>query len=415
MGDTIKLGLIGCGGDGRGTGAVFNAMTADRAARLVALGDVCAEKAETAHRTLREVTDNGIGERVARDGEMKRFGGFDAYKGVVEHCDVVIVATPPHFHPAHVRAAVDAGRHVFVEPPAAVDVPGLKRMIETVKLAKEKKLSFVAGFPSRYNPAAVEVVRRVREERAIGDIVTTSVDYLSGGRWMNPRQPEWDDMTWQLRNWRYFCWLSGDFITCDAITSLDNMLWLMGDAPPMKVSAAGGRSQRTGPAYGNIYDHFSAMLEWPGGQRGNVACRQWTGEADQRFADVAIGTLGTAALRDSDLRSPAITGANAFTSPRDWGNGYELEQKALLDSVRTGKPINDGERLMRATAVALMIRSSAYTGKTVFWDRASAEASKAPADAPVIWESTQDFSLAKYELGPMPVAPVAVPGETKFV
>jgi predicted dehydrogenase len=410
MGDTIKLGLIGCGS--RGTGAAFNALSVDPDVRLVAMGDVFADKAERAHRNL---VESDVGKGVA-DGEgMKRFGGFDAYKGVVERCDVVIVATPPHFHPPHMRAAVDAGRHVFVEPPAAVDVPGLKRVIETAALAKEKKLSVVAGFPSRYDPAAVEVVRRVHEQRAIGDVVTASVDYLSGGRWMNPRQAGWDDMTWQLRNWRYFCRLSGDFVTCDAITSLDNLLWLMGDHPPAKASAAGGRSQRTGPEYGNIYDHFSATLEWASGQRGFLACRQWSGDAEQCFADVATGTLGTATVRGSNVRSPTITGANAFAAPRERANMYDLEQKALLDSVRTGKPINDGERLVRATAVALMIRSSAYTGKTVFWDRASAQASKAPNDAPVIWQSAQDFGLPKYEFVPMPVAPVAVPGETKFV
>jgi predicted dehydrogenase len=345
---------------------------------------------------------------------MKRFSGFDAYKSVVEHCDVVIITSPPHFHPAHVRAAIDAGKHVFVEPPAAVDVPGLKRMAETVALAKEKKLSIVAGFPSRHDPSAAEVVRRVHEDGAIGEVVTVSVDYLSGGRWMNPRQPGWDDMTWQLRNPRYFCWLSGDFVTCDAITSLDNMMWLMRDAPPMKVSAAGGRSQRRGPEYGNIYDHFDATLEWPTGQRGHVACRQWN-NADQRFDDMAIGTFGTAAVRGSNLRSPTITGANVFASPRDRGNPYDLEQKALLDAVRAGKPINDGERLIRTTAVALMVRSSAYTGRTVFWDRAASKASKAPKDAPVIWESKLDFTPAQYRLGPMPVAPVPVPGETEFV
>jgi predicted dehydrogenase len=231
---------------------------------------------------------------------------------------------------------------------------------------------------------------------------------------MNPRQPGWNDVTWQLRNWRYFCWLSGDFVTCDMTTTVDNMLWLMGgdDGPaPVKVTAAGGRVQRTDPAYGNIYDHFSATLEWPNGQRrGNLACRQWV-NADQRDGVRAFGTKGTA-----ELYPPRITGANAWSEKvTGRANMFDLEQKALLDAVRSGQPINDGERLVRATAVALMIRMSAYTGKAVFWDHASVAAFKAPADAPVIWESTLDFTPAQYRFGPMPVAPVPVPGEAAFV
>jgi predicted dehydrogenase len=408
MGDTIKLGLIGC--EGRGTGAVVNALSVDPDVRLVAMGDIFAEQAERAHRNL---LGSDFAKGVAGEGAMKRFGGFDAYKGVVEHCDVVIVASPPHFHPMHVRAAVDAGRHVFVEPPAAVDVPGLLRARKTFQLAREKKLCVVVGFPRRHDEAAREVVRRVREGRAIGDVVSVQGEYLQGGRWMNPRQPGWDDVTWQLRNWRYFCWLSGDFITCDMTDTIDGMLWLMGDGnagPPVKVTAAGGRVQRTGPAYGNIYDHFSATLEWPDGRmRGHLACRQWV-NADQRYAVRALGTKGTA-----ELSPPRITGANAWSDKPGRLGMYELEQKALLEAVRSGQPINDGERLVRATAVALMIRMSAYTGQAVFWDRASVASFKAPADAPVIWESTLDFTPAQYRFGPMPVAPVPVPGEAAFV
>jgi predicted dehydrogenase len=279
--------------------------------------------------------------------------------------------------------------------------------MEAFKLAKQKNLSVVCGFAHRYEPTTVEAVRRVHDG-AIGDIVTISTDYLTGGRWMNPRLPDWDDMQWQLRDWRYFCWLSGDFVNCDAIASLDRTLWLMNDAPPAKVSAAGGRSQRTDSAYGNIYDHFNATIEWPAGQRCHFACRQWN-DADQRVAETAFGTFGTA-----ELLPPQITGPRAWRA-KPTENMHESEQKALLNVVRTGQPINDGDLLVRATVTALMVRTSAYTGKTVFWDRPAATAAKAPSDAPVIWDSQQDLTPPAYEFGPLPVAPVPVPGQTKFL
>jgi predicted dehydrogenase len=250
----------------------------------------------------------------------------------------------------------------------------------------------------------------VHDGDAVGDVVAVQGEYLSGGRWMNPRQPGWDDMTWQLRDWRYFSWLSGDFVACDAIATIDSMLWLMRDTPPARVSAAGGRTQRTGVAYGNVYDHFSATLQWPDGRHGQFACRQWN-DSEQRVGAAAFGTTGVAELRPLGI---TIGGKRVWTGKRP-DKMYELEQWSLLDSVRSRKPINDGDRLIRATTVALMIRASAYTGRTLFWDRASAVAAKAPGDAPVIWESAQDLTPAAYQFGPLPVAPVAVPGQTKFV
>src|SRR5688500_6504008 len=234
---------------------------------------------------------------------MKKFVGFDAYKGVIDASDVVLLATPPHFRPRHLRAAIDAGKHVFCEKPVAVDVPGIKKVMEACKLAKEKRISLVSGLCFRYDEAKIETVKRIHDG-AIGDIVSLQANYNSSGLWMKRRQRGWDDMQWQLRNWLYFHWLSGDHVVEQAIHSIDKMMWVMKDAAPAVVTASGGRTQRTNPAYGNIYDHFNAVIEWPSKQRCFFSCRQWN-NSDHDISDWIYGTGGVGNMTDL-----AITGAN---------------------------------------------------------------------------------------------------------
>src|SRR5688572_24148646 len=294
---TIKVGLIGCGG--RGSGAAVQALTAEDNAELVAMGDMFADKLDEAHENLQiaEVAD-----RVHAD-EMKKFTGFDAYKGVIDASDVVLLATPPHFRPLHLQAAIDAGKHVFCEKPVAVDVPGIKKVMEACAKAKEKKLAVVSGLCYRYDAPKIETVKRIHDG-AIGDIINLQTNYNGGPLWMNPRQGGWSDMEWQLRNWLYFHWLSGDFIVEQSIHSIDKMMWVMKDEPPVSVSAAGGRVQRTSPEYGNVYDHFNSVIQWKNGLRCFQSSRQWA-NADADVSDWAYGTKGTADIYKHRITGPA--------------------------------------------------------------------------------------------------------------
>jgi myo-inositol 2-dehydrogenase / D-chiro-inositol 1-dehydrogenase len=338
---------------------------------------------------------------------MKKFVGFDAYKGVIDACDVVLLATPPHFRPLHLRAAIEAGKHVFCEKPVATDVPGVKKVIEACKLAKEKNLAVVSGLCYRYDSGKADMVKAIHDG-GLGDILSLQTNYNTTGLWMNPRQPGWDDMQWQLRNWLYFHWLSGDHVVEQAIHSVDKMMWVMKDAPPAVVTASGGRTQRTNPAYGNIYDHFNAVIEWPSKQRCYFSCRQWN-NSDQDVSDWIHGTTGVGNMNDL-----VITGKNEWKGKKAKVPMYRAEHEAMFKSIRDGKPLNNGDYMTKSTLVAMMIRMSAYTGKNVFWDKAAAEAARAGDKAAIILESTEDLSPPKYEFGPLPVAPVAVPGVTPF-
>jgi predicted dehydrogenase len=381
---------------------VGDALSADEGTELVAMGDMFAEPLAASHENLMGVDSDRV-----RAGDMKKFVGFDAYKGVIEACDVVLLATPPHFRPLHLRAAIEAGKHVFCEKPVATDVPGVKKVIEACKLAKEKKLTIVSGLCYRYDQPKMEIIKRIHDG-AVGDIVALQAQYNGGGTWMKPRQSGWDDMQWQLRNWPYFHWLSGDHVVEQAVHSVDKMMWVMKDEPPAKVSAAGGRVQRTSPEYGNIYDHFNSVIEWKNRRRCFQSCRQWV-NTDQEVSDWVHGSLGTA-----NIDGHRIIGKNEWKG-KDGPNKYVLEHDAMFKAIRKSEPINNGEYMSQSTLVAMMIRMSAYTGKTIYWDKAAAEASRAPADAAIVMDSTEDLSPPKYEFGPLAVPPVAVPGQTKFV
>lgn len=389
-GDRIRVGLVGCGG--RGTGAAVNALTADPGVQLVALADVFSDKLEAALRSLRA---SEVGDRV-RVADGMTFSGFDGYKGVIENCDVVLLATPPHFRPTHLRAAVDAGRHVFCERPVAVDVPGVRKVIEACDVAREKHLTVLSGLAHRYDEAVREAVARVHDG-AIGDVTALQGMYNTGGVWTRPRQPGWSDMEWQLRNWRYFTWLGGDHIVEQHVATLDKLLWLMKDRPPATCTANGGRAVRTGPEFGNVYDHFDAIFEWPGGVRAFCQARQWPG-SEQDVSDWAFGSRGRAHVTRHTIWDAA--GRVAWERENAAVNMYDAEHVALFKSIRDGKPINSGGHMTNATLMGIMGRMAAYTGTTVRWQQ--------------LMESTLDLSPPRYEFGPLPTPPVAVPGQTKF-
>jgi len=385
--NTIKIGLIGCGG--RGSAAAVNALKADPHIELVAMGDMFPDKLQD---SLKNLSESEFGDRV-KVSPANQFHGWDAYKGVIGAVDVVLLATPPHFRPMHLRAAIDAGKHVFCEKPVAVDVPGVKRVIEACKLAQEKNLSVLSGLCYRYDDAMRETVDRVHNG-AVGEIIALQGMYNSGGLWVNARKPEWSDMEWQLRNWLYFTWLSGDHIVEQHIHTLDKMLWMMKNEPPVKATCNGGRTVRTGPQFGHIYDHFDTIFEWENGIRAFCQTRQWVG-CDSETSDWALGTEGKA-----NLMQHVITGKNAWRRKNAPVQMYDAEHVVLFKAIRDNKPINNGDYMTKATLMGILGRMAAYTGKTIKWDQ--------------LMESTMDLSPPKYAFGPLPTPEVAVPGVYKF-
>jgi predicted dehydrogenase len=391
--DTLRVGLVGCGG--RGTGAASQALHADPNVELVALGDAFSDHLETALTSLKGEADIAARVKVAPD---HKFVGFDAYKQVIDACDVVLFATSPHFRPMHVRYAAEKGKHMFVEKPVAVDGPGLRSMIESCRIAKSKKVALVSGLCYRYERKKQQVIQRIHDG-AVGDIVALQCTYNTAGLWHRGRKPEWTDVEWQMRNWLYFTWLSGDHIVEQHIHSLDKIAWAMGDKYPVKVTSSGGRSQRTDPMYGNIYDHFNTVYEWESGVKCFSSCRQWNG-ASGDVSDHVFGTKGVA-----HIQSHAIEGANAWRWRKSSENEpdedmYQNEHDALFASIRKGEPLHNGDYMCSSTLMAIAGRMAAYSGQTITFDQAL--------------NSQEDLAPKSYEWTSMPVAPIAVPGVTKF-
>jgi predicted dehydrogenase len=391
--ETLRVGLIGCGG--RGTGAAENALNASPHNVLVAVGDAFEDKARSSVEFIRR--NDSFADRVQVPDD-KMFVGFDAYKQVIDSgVDVVILATPPHFRPQHLAYAVDAGKHAFVEKPVGVDAPGVRSVIETCNKAKEKNLSIVSGLCWRYHPSIQEIIRRVVEDKAIGDIVSIESCYNAGTLWHRGDKPEWSRMEYQVRNWLYFDWLSGDHICEQAVHSLDKTAWLQGDVHPVQAFGLGGRQQRTGAEYGNIFDHHTVFYEYPEGVRVYFTCRQQQ-DCTNYTDEVVLGTKGQARIIEG-----VIEGENPWKAPKnDKADMFVIEHEHLFNSIREGKPINNGHYMANSTMLAVMGRMCTYTGATLSWDQC--------------FDSKERLGPETYEWSDnVPTGEVAIPGRRKLV
>jgi predicted dehydrogenase len=389
--DAIKVGLIGCGG--RGSGAAEQALTADSNAKLVAMADAFQDRLDE---SLSSLKGSSLGPRVDVPKD-RQYTGFDGYKHVIDQVDLVLLTTPPQFRPIHLAYAVEKGIHAFVEKPMAVDGPGLRKFIAACKVAKEKNLSLVNGFCWRYDGPRRETMKHVFDGK-IGDIVAIETTYNSQGVW-EPRKTRDEcasDMEYQMRNWYYYCWLSGDHIVEQAVHGIDTMGWVTGDKLPTHCWGIGGRQSRTDAKYGNIWDHFSVVYEYPNNVRGYHHCRHWVNTPNQT-KDYILGSKGMA-----DVFGNAITGENKWRhrSTKNKADMYQVEHDEMFAAIRAGKPINNGEHAANSTLLALMGRTAAYTGLVVTPD--------------MILNSKEDLSPPKYEFGPLIAPAVPVPGYTKF-
>jgi myo-inositol 2-dehydrogenase / D-chiro-inositol 1-dehydrogenase len=390
---TLKIGLVGCGG--RGTGAAGQALSADKNLALTAVADAFSDRIDTSLVELKKKH----GDKVQVEPDHQ-FVGLDAYEKVLASgVDVVLLASPPGFRPIHIKAAVAAGKHIFTEKPMAVDSPGVHKVLEAADEAKRKNLSLVSGFCWRYSNAERETFKRIHEG-AIGDVRAVYSTYLTGLLWVKPRKPEWTDMEWQVRDWMYFTWLSGDHIVEQAIHSINKIAWAMRDTPPLRATATGGRQVRVEPEYGHIYDHFAVMYEWENGVRGFLFCRQQPGCANE-VNDHIIGSKGYCDINGALGQQVIKTDTEwRYDGPRN--DKYQTEHDEFFASIRAGKPLNDGDWMCKSTFMGIMGRMSAYTGQTITWDQ--------------VLNSKEDLSPPSYDWKqPLPVPPVAMPGKTKFV
>lgn len=389
--EEIRVGLIGCGG--RGTGAIQQAANTGSTVRVTALADAFPDRVNSCKGILKEK----LGEKFAVT-EKNCFVGLDAYKGLIaSDVDVVLLATSPHFRPIHFKAVVEAGKHCFVEKPMATDAPGCRSMLESIQVAKQKNLAVVAGYCWRYHNAMREMFKRIHDGD-IGDILTIEANYNTGTLWHLPKTPDLTEMEWQLRNWLYFTWLSGDHICEQTIHTIDKITWAMKNTYPKFAIGMGGRQVRTGPEFGNIYDHHAVAYEYANGVKAYCFTRQMKNcHADNSFH--VYGTKGKAHWQNGRWR---ITGAKPWQASNDLAKDdmYQHEHNELFDSIKNGKPINDGEWMVRSTLTGIMGRMSTYTGKKIEWEQAM--------------NSKEDLSPPSYKLEKYPTPPVAMPGITPF-
>ncbi len=403
--ETLKVGLVGCGG--RGTGAASQALHADPNVVLHAMGDIFEDRLKLSTEQLKKEHS----ERMMATPDTS-FLGFDAIdKVLASGVDVVILATPPGFRPYHLKKCVEAGKHVFTEKPMSTDGPGIRMVLEAVAAAKAKKLAMVAGFCWRYNPAERQIFQRIHDGQ-IGQPMALQNTYNTGSLWVKPRQPDWNDMTYQLRNWYYYTWLSGDHLVEQAVHSIDKMQWAMRDEPPVKCVALGGRQVRTGAEFGQIYDHFSVVYEYANGARGYHFSRQQPNTASDN-SDYFIGTKGVAQIKA--FGPLMITGDNPWRlrSREGLENMYQVEHNEMFASIRKGEPLNDGIRMAYSTLVAIMGRMAAYTGQEITWEQAMN--SQQNLAKWMSWQEDVSGDPAFHWEMALREPPVAMPGLTPFV
>jgi len=354
--DAIKIGLIGCGG--RGTGAAQDAMDADPGVKLIAMADVFADKVQEKRKELREKKPEQTG---VDDDHC--FAGFDAYKKVIESgVDAVLIACASKFHPKYLKAAVDAGKHVFVEKPHGVNPTGVRRVMEALDIARQKKLSVVSGLMNRYIPGVRETIKRIWDG-AIGEIMAIEENFLRAPYVLVPRRPGDREIDYQFRNWYHFSWLSGDDVTQSLVHNLDKSLWAMRGKTPVKAYGLAGRSASFGEIYGDVFDHHSVVYEYENGARIYAFCRTQE-NCHNGVSDFIMGTKGRC-----DLLQNRITGETNWHYEGPDRNGFKVEHEELMKSIRSGQPlVND--YMANSTMIAVLGQMACYSGKQITWEEA---------------------------------------------
>lgn len=401
--DVIKVALIGCGG--RGTGAAVQALKTKQNVRLVAMADAFKDRLEDSFSNIQKSFPNQK-DRIAVP-DSNKFVGFDGYKKAIALADVVILATPPGFRPMHFEEAVKAGKHIFMEKPVAVDMPGIRKVLEMAEVAKQKKLNVVVGLQRHYQTNYRELMKRI-QDGAIGDITSAQVYWNNDGVWVNERQPNQTEMEYQMRNWYYFNWLCGDHIVEQHIHNIDVVNWAK-NAYPIRAQGMGGRQVRNGKQFGEIYDHHFVEYEYADGTIMNSQCRHIPGTMS-RVSEFLQGTKGKATTNGStsimDLKGNRVWEYRGKDDP----DPYQQEHTELFEAIAKGEfKFSDAENGAKSTMTAIMGRFATYSGQVIHWD----EALKSDINL-----MPKEFSWSAMPLV-LPDAngmyPIAVPGKTKVI
>lgn len=391
--DVLKIGLIGCGG--RGTGAAVQALKADPATELVAMADLFADKLSA---SLARLQQSPVGDRVRVERD-RQFVGFDAYQQLIDSgVDVVLMASPPHFRPAHFKAAIAAGKHTFVEKPIAVDAPGVREVWQACQLAQQKNLSVVSGLCWRYHFGARAAMQQVHDGK-IGHVTSVETTYNAsrpGKPWPMIRKPDWSDLEFQIRNWYWFTWLSGDHIVEQAIHSLDKGMWVFHDEPPLAAIGTGGLQARFGDPRGQIFDHHSVIYEYADGRRHYHMCRQMPG-CFNMVATYVLGADGSCLIEKPTRHDRRGQVQWKYSGAKNVM--HQTEHDEMYAALRAGKVINNGLYMCRSTMLAILGRMATYTGRRVTWQEA--------------WDADYNLGPPNYDWNQELEPPaIAVPGIT---
>jgi predicted dehydrogenase len=359
--DTLKVALIGCGG--RGTGAASQALSTAGNVKLVALADAFQDRLDNSLKSLRAEHADRVD--VTPD---RCFVGFDAYQKAIDLCDVAILTTPPGFRPIHFEYAISKNKHVFMEKPVAVDGPGVRRVLAAAEQAKQKNLKVGVGLQRHHDPGYIETVKRL-QDGAIGDFTLFRVFWCDSGVWKRPRQPDWNEMTYQMRNWYYFVWICGDHIVEQHIHNLDVANWVM-NATPARARGQGGLQFRNDIDHGEIFDHHMVEFTYPNGTKMMSLCHHW----NDTWSDVSEHAHGTKGAADLGGYRIETRGAPEwkFALPRgtEPTNPYQVEHDVFFDAVRNDKPHNEAFYGATSTMTAIMGRMATYSGRDISWDEA---------------------------------------------
>lgn len=352
--DQIRIGMVGCGG--RCSGAASDAMTADPGVRLVAMSDLFADRVASKRAALQHSKPSQV---TVDDAHC--FVGLDGYKKVIDSADVVLIACAAKFHPMYVKAAIESGKHVFVEKPHGIDPLGLKVLEQASSLAKEKKLGLLSGLQSRFCPRIRETMQRVLDGQ-IGDIVSIEENFVRGPYGRIDRPQGMRELEIQYGNQYRFSWLCGDDVTQSLVHNMDRTTWAMREATPVACHGFGGRSGVQN-LLGDVFDHHSVVYHYANGVRVYAFCRT-TFNCYNEGSSIILGAKGTAYPVQG-----RITGASEWKYKGETESPYVREHREFFKSIRAGEPIHCGDYMVRSTRVAVMGQLSCYSGREVTWDQ----------------------------------------------
>ncbi len=354
-GDMLKIALIGCGG--RGSGAASQVLETGNV-KLVAIADPFESQITRSLEQLRKLHPDKV--EVPKERQFTR---LDGYKDAIAAADVVLLAAPPGFRPDHFDEAVKQGKHTFMEKPLAVDAPGVRQLLVANEIAKKKNLRVAVGFQRHHKPHYLEAVKRIHDGE-LGDIMSLRVYWRGGARGGLVKEPGESEMAYQLRNWYFFTYLSGDHIVEQHCHNIDVGNWIKG-AHPIRAHGVGGRQVRTSKEHGQIFDHHYVEFEYEDGTRMHSESTQiphlWN-----TVSEHVHGTKGMAELKDGGA---LFTGAKAWRKKSEV-NGWQQEQTDFIAAIRKNEKYNEVESSAISTMTAIMGRMATYSGKMIEWDEA---------------------------------------------